>query len=263
MSYSRSKFLQSYKPIFFNSLDKYRNSQEDRYTRLDWGYEVDGQFSSIEEINKYPVNIDGQGNKTLLPGDLKYRDINGDGKISNLDERPIGYGGGQPNINFGLTLGFTYRAFDFNADFSGGAGFTWFQNFETRWAFQNGGNLNNIFKDRWHRTDMYDLNSPWVPGKYPPNRFNQGGHSNYNRQSTFWGHDVKYLRARTLQLGYSVPVSLINRVNIKRARLYINAYNLFSIDNLREYDIDPEVTDGNGLQFPQMKNINFGVNVTF
>lgn len=263
LSYSRSKFLKSYKPLFFNSLDKYRNSREDRLTRIDWGYEVEGQFTSMDEINNYPVNIDGQGNRTLLPGDLKYKDTNGDGKISDLDQRPIGYGGVQPNINFGLTIGVTYKNFDFNADFSGGAGYTWFQNWETRWAFQNGGNLNTIFTDRWHRADLYDINSAWIPGKYPANRFNQGGHSNYNKSSTFWAHNVKYLRARTIQLGYTIPTTLLSRVNIKRARVYVNAYNLFSLDNIHEFNIDPEIQDDNGLQFPQMRNVNVGVNLTF
>jgi TonB-linked SusC/RagA family outer membrane protein len=263
LSYSRSKFLESYKPLFFNSLDKYRNSREDRYTRIDWGYIADGQFTSMDEINSYPVNIDGQGNKTLLPGDLKYKDLDGDGKITGFDQRPIGYGGPQPNLNMGLTFGFTYKQFDFNADFSGGAGYTWFQNWETRWAFQNGGNLNKIFTDRWHRADMYDLNSQWIPGKYPANRFNQGGHSNYNRNSTFWAHNVKYLRARTIQFGYTVPPRILSRVNVKRARIYINAYNLFSIDNVHQFSIDPEIQDDNGLQFPQMRNINAGVNLTF
>jgi hypothetical protein len=82
----------------------------------------------------------------LLPGDLMYKDQNGDGRIDQYDERPIGFGyGTQPNINFGFTLGGAYKGFDFHADFSGGAGYTWFQNYETRWAFQNNGNLNTIF----------------------------------------------------------------------------------------------------------------------
>jgi TonB-linked SusC/RagA family outer membrane protein len=267
LAYSRGKNLSTYNPTFFHSLDEYRNSREDRFKRIDWGYEVEGQFTSMEEINNYPVNIDGQGNRTLLPGDLKYKDTNGDGKISDLDQRPIGYGGVQPNINFGLTFGLTWRSFDFNADFSGGAGYTWFQNWETRWAFQNGGNLNNVFKDRWHRADMYDLNSEWIPGKYPPNRFNQGDHSNYNmkgqRNISWWAHNVKYLRARTIQLGYTMPAKILDKVKIKRARFYINAYNLFSLDNVHQFSIDPEIQDDNGLQFPQMRNINVGVNLTF
>jgi TonB-linked SusC/RagA family outer membrane protein len=264
ISYSRSKFLSSYNPLFFNSLDKYRNSREDRFLRINWGYEIAGQFQSQEEINNYTVNIDGQGNRTLLPGDLIYIDQNKDGKIDGLDERPIGYGGGQqPNLNFGLSIGFIYKNFDFNADFSGASGYTWFQNWETRWPFQNGGNFNTIFRDRWHREDPYDPNSAWIPGKYPALRFNQRDHANNNRNSTFWAHNVAYLRARTIQLGYSLPQNVLDRVGVRRARFYVNAYNLFSIDNMLQFDMEPEVADDNGLQFPQMRNINFGVNLTF
>ncbi len=271
VSYSRSKFLNSYKPLFFNSWDQYRNSIENRYSHIDWGFITDGQFTSQEQINNYPIDIDGKGNRTLIPGDLIYKDINGDGKIDNFDERPIGFGyGTQPNINFGFTIGAAYKSFDFHADFSGGAGYTWFQNWETRWAFQNNGNLNTIFEDRWHRTDIFDVNSAWIPGKYPANRANPGhGHSDYGGpdgnhwNSTFWLHNVKYVRIRTLELGYSLPTSILNKVSIQRARIYLNAYNLFSFDNLKQYGIDPEVTDDNGLQFPQNKVANVGVNITF
>ncbi|MXV51003.1 SusC/RagA family TonB-linked outer membrane protein [Pedobacter sp. HMF7647] len=268
-SYSRQKNLTSYNPVYFNSWDQYRTSTENRYSHIDWGYVVDGQFQSMDEINNYPVNIDGRGNTTLLPGDLKYKDQNGDGVINDYDERPIGYGyGTQPNINFGFNLALSWNNFDFHADFSGGSGYTWFQNWETRWAFQNNGNLNSIFEDRWHRADMYDPNSAWVPGKYPANRYNPGfGHSDYEldgqRNSTFWLHNVRYLRARTLELGYSLPKKWISKVGAQRARLYANAYNLFSFDNLKEYNVDPEVADDNGLQFPQNKVINFGINLTF
>jgi hypothetical protein len=110
---------------------------------------------------------------------------------------------------------------------------------------------------------MYDVNSAWIPGKYPALRFNQQGHSNNNRNSTFWAHNVTYLRARTIQLGYSLSQSLLDKVGIRRARVYVNAYNLFSIDNMLQYQMEPEVNDDNGLQFPQMRNINFGVNLTF
>ncbi|MEO5995848.1 MAG: TonB-dependent receptor [Chitinophagaceae bacterium] len=261
-SYSRAKTLQTYKPIFFNSIDKFRNAIDQRYGNVDWGKIVDGQFSSFDQINSWPVNIDGQGNRTLLPGDLIIRDINNDGKIDNNDNRPIGYGSGtQPNINYGLNFGLGYKGFDFHADFSGGAGFSWYQENETRRPFQNDGNLNTIFLDRWHRADMYDLNSTWIPGKYPANRFNQDNSNNF-QQSTFWGHNVKYLRARTLEVGYSVPPSILDRVKIQKVRIYLNAYNLFSIDNIHALNIDPEVTTTNGYQFPQNKFINAGINLS-
>ena len=269
-SYARTKTLDFYKPRFFNSWDQYRSSGVNRYAHMDWGYETIGQFKSQEEINNYKVNIDGKGNRTLIPGDLIYKDQNNDGKIDGYDERPIGFGyGTQPNVNFGFSLGLNYKNFDFHADFSGGAGYTWFQNWETRWAFQNNGNLNSIFEDRWHRTDLFDVNSAWVPGKYPANRINPGhGHSDYGGpdgnqwNSTFWLHSVKYLRARTMELGYTIPNKLINKIKIQGARFYVNTYNLFSIDNLKSYGIDPEVTDDNGLQFPQNKFVNIGFHIS-
>jgi len=265
VSYTRSKFLSSYKPLFFNSWDKYRNAIDNRFSRISWGYEVQGQFTSIEQINSYNVNIDGKGNRSLIPGDLIYKDQNGDGKIDGYDQRPIGYGeGAQPNINLGFTIGAAYKHFDFHADFSGASGYTWIQNFETRWAFQNNGNLNSIFQDSWHRTDPFDVNSPWVAGKFPANRYNVGtGHSDYNATSTFWSHNVNQFRARTLEIGYTIPPALLARVKIQRARFYLNGYNLFSFDNLKSYGVDPEVSDGNGLQFPQNKVLNVGVNLSF
>ncbi|MDQ2720198.1 MAG: SusC/RagA family TonB-linked outer membrane protein [Bacteroidota bacterium] len=270
VSYTKSKFLNSYKPLFFNSLDQYRNSSEQRFNNTTWGYTVIGQFTSQDQINNYKVNIDGKGNRTLLPGDLIYKDFNGDGKIDVNDERPIGFGyGTQPMINFGFTIGGRYNSLDFHIDFSGAAGYTWFQNWESRWAFQNNGNLNAIFEDRWHRADPFDLNSAWIPGKYPPNRVNPGhGHSDYGGpdgnqwNSTFWLHNVKQLRARTLEVGYSLPTSVIERLKIQKARFYLNAYNLFSLDNLKQYGVDPEVIDDNGLQFPQNRVLNVGLNIT-
>ncbi len=265
LSFTRSKNLDVYKPTYLNSLDKYRNATEDRFSNFDWGYEVSGQFTTQEQINSYDVDIDGQGNRTLLPGDLIYKDINGDKRIDVLDQRPISNAyGEQPNINFGFTIGASYQQFDFHADFSGAAGYSWYQNYETRWAFQNNGNLNTIFEDRWHHEDIYDPNSAWVPGKYPANRYNIGtGHSDYDRNSTFWLHNVKMFRARTIELGYSIPKSVLQRIKIQRARFYVNAYDLFSIDNLKEFNIDPEAIDDNGLQFPQNKVINVGVNLSF
>jgi TonB-linked SusC/RagA family outer membrane protein len=262
-SFSRSKFVSSYKPIFNNSLDQYRASGEARYKDIFWGYEAIGQFQSQQQINEYPVSIDGQGNRTLLPGDLIYKDINGDKVITDADVRPIGYTvAGQPNINFGLNLSATWKGFSVNADFSGGGLYSWNQDYEQRWAYQNDGALNKMFLDRWHRKDPFDLNSEWIPGKYPALRYNNGGHSNYNRNSTFWLHNVKYIRARTLEIGYSLPKSVLEKLKIQRARVYINGYNLFSIDNMKEFGIDPEIADGNGLQYPQNKFVNVGISLS-
>ena len=266
VSYARSKFLSSYKPVFGNSMNEYFSSVENRWNNIMWGYEVEGQFQSAEQIADYPVNIDGRGNSTLLPGDLIYKDQNRDGKIDGSDRRPIGYSPDRnPIVNFGLSFSFDYKGFDFTADFSGGSMYTFQQRWEMLWPYQNGGNLLAIYEDRWHREDPFDVNSQWVSGKYPALRFNDGGHSNYRNgdvPSTFFSTNVKYLRARTLELGYSIPESILEKVKIQKLRLYINTFNLFSIDNVHDLGIEPEIIDPNGLQYPQNKVVNFGVNLT-
>src|SRR5690606_20220501 len=181
LSFSRSRLLSSYKPVWGNSWDHYRNSNEDRWNDIFWGYEVIGQFQSQDQIDNYPVNIDNEGNKTLLPGDLIYKDVNGDGKIDHFDVRPIGYtSGNNPYVNFGFSVSVGWKGIDFTADFSGASMYTYGQHWEMKWPFQNTGNLlAQFYDDRWHRTDPSDVNSEWIPGRYPALRFNTPGHSNY------------------------------------------------------------------------------------
>ncbi|MFV0593366.1 MAG: SusC/RagA family TonB-linked outer membrane protein [Draconibacterium sp.] len=265
VSYARNKFLESYKPRFGNSWDHYRNSSEDRWTGTFWGYEVVGQFESFEQINSWPVNNDGNGNRDMLPGDLIYKDVNNDGVINGYDVRPIGYPRDRnPIVNFGINLSAQWKGFDLKADFSGGAAYSYNQNWETRWPYQNTGNLlKQFYDDRWHREDPFDLNSAWIPGKYPALRFNTGWHSNYNKQSTFWLTNAHYLRLRTLEVGYTLPKDWVTKVGIQNCRLYLNTYNLFSIDNLKSLGVEPEIMDENGLQYPQNSMVNIGVNLSF
>lgn len=260
-SVSRSKFLNSYKPRWNNSWDHYRSSGENRYNTIFWGLETIGQFQSEEQIADYEIDNDGEGNRTMLPGDLIYNDLNGDGRIDGYDEKPIGYNNFNPLVNFGFSLNLNYKHFDFTATFSGATGFSWNQNYETRWAYQNNGALNKIFLDRWRHADPYDASSEWLPGKYPPLRYNKGGHNSY-RNSDFWLHNVWYLKSRTLELGYTMSKELLNKVNIQKCRFYINTNNLFRFDNLSQYGVDPEVAADNGLEYPQNSFVNLGVNLS-
>jgi len=265
ISYARRKWLHSYKPIFFNSMDHFLTSGEMRYMDQFWGYLTEGQFQSQEQINNHKVNIDGEGNKTLLPGDLIYKDINNDGILNNQDMRPIGFGGGKnPIVSGGFNITAAWKGFDARADFSYGGGYSFNRNYEMRNPFQNGGNLlKEISDDHWHRKDPFDLNSEWVAGKNPPLRFNQGSHSSYGVNSDFWIVNIRYLRARTLELGYTLPKHIINPAKIEKARFYVNAYNLFSIDNMHSHGLDAEIIDDNGLTYPQSKFVNVGFELSF
>lgn len=263
ITFSRYRNIESYKPRFSNSWDEYRNSSEDRWGGIYWGYQVIGQFQSEEEIKNYPVNLDGQGNTTLLPGDLIYKDVNNDGVINGMDERPIGFPEGwAPILSFGGNIGLEWKGIDLNIDFSGGAMQGWRQNYELTNAYHNGGNSPAyLLEDRWHRLDLYDPESEWVPGRYPAIRNGEFAYNNKN--SDFWLHNVHYLRISNLEIGYSLPTWMLKPIHAQKVRIYGSVSNLCSFDNVHQYGIDPEITAAAAVVYPQQRTSLVGFNVTF
>lgn len=263
MTFSRFRDLETYKPRFSNSWNEYRSSIEDRWGGVWWGYQVVGRFQSEDEIRNHPINNDGQDNRTQLPGDLIYKDVNGDGIINDMDQRPIGYPTGwAPMMTFGGRIGLDWKGINLNIDLAGGAIQSWFQDYELRNAFHGGGNSPAyLLEDRWHRKDPYDPNSEWIPGYYPAIRNGNSGPNSAN--SDFWLTNVRYLRVRNLELGYNLPKAWIQKLKAEKVRFYINASNLISFDNVKDYQIDPEIEARAAVVYPQQKVFMVGFNMTF
>jgi len=264
-SLARRRWLSSYKPRFGNSWNEYRNSIEDRWTGITWGYQIIGRFESMEDIATYPINNDGRGNTDMLPGDFKYKDVNNDGIINYMDERPIGYAlGQQPYMSYGLNFGFNWKSWSLTADFAGATMQSYRRNWELKFPFQNNGSAPHyMFEDRWHREDPYDPNSQWIAGTYPAIRQNLRGDHPIYYTNDFWVTNVSYFRLKNIELGYVIPKNLSNKIGSSNIRLYINASNLFSFDNVRKFEIDPEIASENGLVYPLQKLTMFGFNLTF
>src|SRR5690606_11082463 len=205
----------------------------------------------------YPVDLDGRNNTTLLPGDFIYKDVNGDGIINGLDERPIGFRqGALPYLSFGFNTYAAWQGVDLSLQFSGAGYQSYERNWEMKIPFQNDANSPTyLFEDRWHREDIFDPNSRWVAGTYPAIRKEMGGHSNM-RRSDCWVTNVNCLRLRTVELGYTLPESMLDSFRIRTARLYVTGYNLLSLDNVGKYGIDPEIASDNGLQYPPLRMVN-------
>jgi len=257
------RFDLGYGQRFGNSIDRYRNAYENRWGDVGWGYHVLGQFQSEQEIADHKVNNDGQGNLTQLPGDYIYEDVNGDGVINGLDQRPIGYlQGGQPLVTYALNTSFGYKNFNLNIDIVGAGMQTFQRAYELLVPFQNNGTSPAyIFEDRWHRADPYNPDSPWVPGKYPAVRRN-GGEINY-ANNDFLLRTVRYIRLRNIELGYNLPKAWLSKVSLQGVRVYVNATNLLTFSTINDLQVDPEVASGNGLQYPVQRLINTGFSVTF
>lgn len=262
----RRKILDIYKPRFGNSWDEYRGATANRWADINWGYRVEGQFQSMDQIKNWTVNNDGKGNTTQLPGDLIFKDENGDGMISNLDERPIGYAlGATPYMSFGANAGISYRGLSLMTDWAGGTMQSYYRIFELAIPFQAIHNAPEyLFNNRWHREDLFDPNSAWIPGRYPAiRRTGSGSHVNYTNRSDYWITNVHYIRLKNLEIAYNLPDKLIRRAHLSAVRIYCTGTNLFSFDNVKHIEIDPEIAFNTGLVYPSVRVYTFGINLTF
>lgn len=253
-SRSRNQYVEH--SAYANSLNQWREDQTGRNTNVTWGYKSIGQFQSQEEINNWAIQ-DDKGNTTLRPGDIKYLDYNGDGVINDDDQIPIGKGE-TPEITYGFDLSLQYKGFDLSASFQGAANVTAYFDGELQNPFYNGANTISAMTDRWHREDLYDPNSDWIPGKYPSTQAD--GNPNNRKSSSYWLKDASYLRLKNLEIGYSLPESILDKFGIDQWRIYVSAHNLITWDSLDF--MDPEAPTGRGWYYPQQKIVNVGFNLT-
>lgn len=269
-TFARKKDGKSYGQKFANSWDEYRTSTHNRWAYVNWGYEVIGRFQTQEQIDDYPIIMEvangSDRNMKVLPGDFIYKDQNNDGIINDMDSRPIGYAeNGLPYVTYGISLGANWNNFDIAVDFSGAAMQSFQQNWETKWPFQASGNtFEFMVNNSWHRADPLDPSSPWIAGDYPALRLTPTDSWNvYCNNSEYWLTNVRYLRLKNLEIGYTLPKDLLQKLYIQSCRFYFNGTNLFSLDNLRKIGLDPENTDTNGLGYPGNRVLTLGVNLTF
>lgn len=257
MSFTRTKYRHQEHGAFGNSYDEWRNSNENRWSDIWWGYGDAGRFNSYQDIANSPVYYD----RGTLPGDYIYEDWNGDGMKSDLDRHPIAYRG-VPKINFGLTLTAEWKGFDLNMLFQGACkkSINYVEIMaEPAWGNDNSGTL-QYFMDRWHPTDPhanpYDTNTTWTKGNYAYSGTVAEG------DSPFRIFNTNYVRLKSVEVGYTLPKSLINKIGLTNVRFYVNGYNLLTFCNMD--NIDPEHTDDMwGCVYPLNKTLNFGVNVKF
>ena len=197
-----------------NMYDDWRNNNNDRYKDIQWGKVCIGQFQSYEEILNSPIQ-DNNGNKSLMPGDLKFQDWNNDGIIDGKDDQPIGHGN-TPRLYYGLNLYGEYKGFDLTLFFQGAAGHEVFTtgDFMAPFIQQGLGNGITLNLDRWHREDPSDMSSEWIPGYMPALR--PTGFSANSGTNTWTRQKANYLRLKTIELGYTFPKKYCNNNKPRR-----------------------------------------------
>ncbi len=209
-------------------------------------YEYDGVFKDQAEIDKNKIDYSGV-TPALKPGDMKFKDINHDGKI-NGDDRIRLDKTNEPTFTGGVNFNFAYKAFDLSILFQGATGGLLYIGTES-------GDIGNYLQ--------YSYDHQWTidhPSSVDPRIANRGN-TYYTGNNTYYLRSSDYLRLKNIELGYNMPEKLGERAGIHGLRVYVNALNLATWDKMKIYD--PESTAGDGHYYPQSRILNAGVRVTF
>lgn len=257
MTYSKNKI---------GEYDEENNVYSYQYQR---GYRVnqvrgliaEGLFKDYDDIRNHPKQMFGD----VQPGDIKYKDVNGDGVVNDGDECAIG-ATSRPNLIYGLGLSVAWKGFDFNLHFQGAGKSTFMTLGKCVYAFSEG-QWGNIFKgmleDRW--VDSETAAKLGLKANEDPNatypRLSYGGNANNFRNSTFWLRDGRYFRLKNLDVGYTLPKQIVNKIHFQNIRFYVAASNLFLI-YAKFRDWDPESLQPRGEDYPITKSVTAGVQVS-
>jgi TonB-linked SusC/RagA family outer membrane protein len=210
-------------------------------------YQYDGVFATQEDINSNKLNYSAITNN-LRPGDMKYKDYDGDGKITP-DDRVRMDNNDIPLFQGGFNANVTYKNFDLTVLFQGALGA---RQYVSAGESGNIGNyISEIYENRW------TIDNPSSVHPRIANRSDQY----FSGGNTYWFRSNDYLRLKNLELGYNLPSYLSEKVGVKNLRLYVNGLNLFTWDKLKVYD--PETVSSTGQYYPQARIISTGLNVTF
>lgn len=252
LNFSRSRE----KAIFIDEIlntDEFMRSnltQTGHLTNRRIGYVSDGLFQTADEISTHAIQ-DGNQNTTIKPGDVRYKDLNGDNIIDEKDRKVIGRDN-KPDINYSLNLGITYKNFSLSALLTGAAGYTIYLEGEAQSALINGFNGYKYQMDYW---------TPQNTGATYPRAILGGNNPNNYRYSDFWMRSGTHLRVKTVNLSYNLPKAFRDRMKLGDARLFVTGYNLWVLSAIDE-GFDPQWNGGNGYYYPQTKSLTFGLNLT-
>jgi TonB-linked SusC/RagA family outer membrane protein len=214
------------------------------------GYDALGFFQSEEEAASWYGGK--QFGQNSIAGDIKYADVDGDGEITNTDQKILSYNGYAPRIVFGLSLGLKWKNFDLDILAQGAGMRTVLMTDMARtmfvWALCNSP---AYLTDSWS-PDNRDAEYPiaWIDAR-----------SINNRTSSVWLKDAAYVRLKSASLGYTIRQKKLQSIGIEKLRVYLSGYNLFTLSQFKEFD--PEAEDPSARYYPQQRNINIGVNISF
>lgn len=252
-TYSSSNYLKYEEPAY----DEWYLSRVGYPISQQWGYIAERLFIDEEDVRSSPKQNFG----TYMAGDIKYRDINGDGEITTLDRVPIGYPT-TPEIVYGFGFSAGYKNLDFSAFFQGSARSSfWIDVANTSPFIDHDGNNNVIsqnqllkaYADSYWSEDNRNIYALWP-------RLSATLNENNAQRSTWFMQDGSFLRLKQVELGYSLPQPFLRKIGLNQLRIYGSGTNLLTFSKFKLWDVEMA---GSGLGYPIQKVINFGIQVGF
>jgi TonB-linked SusC/RagA family outer membrane protein len=213
-------------------------------------YKSAGVFRDEADIAKNTIDYSGVTGQ-LIPGDMKFEDVNNDGKI-DADDRVRLEKNNTPTLNFGATLDLRYKAFELNILFQGATGA------EIRIQTESG-DIGNYLK--------YSYDHRWTidnPSSVDPrlasrgDTYYTGGNFGFN---TYYLFSKNYIRLKNIQVAYNLPANILTKLNIINLKFFLNGLNVFTLDKIKVFD--PEATVESGVYYPQARVLNAGLSLTF
>ena len=227
-----------------------------------FGLLSNGFYNSWEEINALDRPVSSWNGNRLQPGDIRYVDVNKDGKIDMYDMVPIGYSP-TPEIIYGFSAGFNWRGFDCSALFQGASHVSIKYFGRALWPFINAHNsAKTLILERWTQ-DRYDRGEKI---SFPRLSMSPSRDTDNNYQdSDFWIRNANYLRLKNLELGYTFNKKQLKALGLESLRVFISGTNLFTWTDV--IDLDPEAPSRGGATeintYPLQKIYNMGINIQF
>lgn len=245
LTYAKSKYT-VYEEPQFNERWRYRVGNS---LAQNFGYIAERLFVDDEEAANSPrQEFGGQ----YGGGDIKYTDVNQDGKISEADMVPIG-NPLTPEVIYGFGFSLSYKKFDFSAFAQGSANQSFWINPSATSPFNNQTQLLKAYADSHWSEENQNVYAIWP-------RLSPTINSNNSQPSTWFMRNAAFLRLKQVELGYSIPKNILNKIRANAFRVYVNGSNLLMFSKFKMWDAEMA---GNGLGYPVQKVFNVGVNLTF
>ncbi|MGC3978482.1 MAG: TonB-dependent receptor [Paludibacteraceae bacterium] len=261
-TYAKSKFTRYEELTWINETWKSRIGYP---TTQQWGYIAEGLFIDDAEVANSPKQFGNYG-----AGDIKYRDLNNDGVITEADMAPIGYPT-TPEITYGFGSSLGISKWDISFFFQGSARSSFWLDYSSMSPFfqssgSNGAggdygnnrmttinNLAQMIANSYWSEDNRDASAVWP-------RLSTTSISNNNKTNTWFMRNGSFLRLKQVEIGYNFSKSIIKKAKIETLRLYLSGTNLLSFSAFKDWDVEMA---GNGLGYPLQRVFNIGLNITF